>query len=153
MLHGAKSVLLGGNIRDTLLTGTSSDPELAVSRQPIFTDGRSLSRQRRSRMYDSQQVVVRGEVSGEFSTGGLFHRILIGADHDEFDNLQDFRRVRPPSVGSNPSDEAAYVIDIFDPVRMSRQMVFEAAYAMTTAYRSFEQQRSGFSAGAEDSEG
>nr|WP_137681712.1 TonB-dependent siderophore receptor [Aurantiacibacter suaedae] len=110
------SLLLGGSIRDTLLTGTSSDPELAVSRQPIFTDGRSLSRQRRSRVYDSQQVVVRGEVSGEFSTGGLIHRILIGADHDEFDNLQDFRRVRPPSVGNNPSDEAAYVIDILDPV-------------------------------------
>lgn len=110
------SVLLGGSIRDTLLTGTSSDPELAVSRQPIFNDGRSLSRQRRSRVYDSQQAVVRGEVSGEFATGGLYHRILIGVDHDEFDNLQDFRRVRPPSIGSNPSDESAYVIDILDPV-------------------------------------
>ena len=113
---GAWSLLLGGSIRDTLLTGTSSDPELAVSRQPIFQDGRSLSRQRRSRVYDSRQLVVRGEVSGQFATGGLHHRILIGADHDEFDNLQDFRRVRPPSVASDPSDEAAYVIDILDPV-------------------------------------
>ena len=110
------SVLFGGSIRDTLLTGTSSDPELAVSRQPIFIDGRSLSRQRRSRVYDSQQVVIRGEVSGEFETGGLRHRILIGADHDEFDNLQDFRRVRPPSLGGNPSEQASYVIDILDPV-------------------------------------
>ncbi|MDG6080183.1 TonB-dependent siderophore receptor [Erythrobacter litoralis] len=110
------SLLLGGSIRDTLLTGTSSDPELAVSRQLIFIDGRSLSRQRRSRVYDSQQTVIRGEISGEFATGGLIHRILIGADHDEFDNLQDFRRVRPPSVASNSTDEEAYVIDILDPV-------------------------------------
>lgn len=110
------NVLLGGSIRDTLLTGSSSDPELAVSRQPIFRDGRSLSRQRRSRVYDSRQVVVRGEVSGTFMTGPLRHRILIGADHDEFDNLQDFRRVRPPSVSSNPSEQAAYIIDILDPV-------------------------------------
>ncbi len=110
------SMLLGASIRDTLLTGTSSDPELAGSRQPIFTDGRSLSRQRRSRLYDSQQQVFRGEITGEFETGGLRHRILIGADHDEFENYQDFRRVRPPSLGSNPSEEAAYIIDILDPV-------------------------------------
>lgn len=109
-------MLLGGSLRDTLLTGTSSDPELAVSRQPIFRDGRSLSRQRRSRVYDSQQFVLRAEISGAFQTGGLRHRVLIGADHDEFDNLQDFRRVRPPSVNSNPSEQAAYVIDVLDPV-------------------------------------
>lgn len=110
------SVLLGASVRDTLLTGFSSDPELAGPRQPIFTDGRSLSRQRRSRLYDSEQLAFRGEVSGEFETGSLRHRILIGADHDKFDNYQDFRRVRPPSVGSNASDQAAYLIDIFNPV-------------------------------------
>lgn len=110
------SVLLGASVRDTLLTGFSSDPELADARQPIFTDGRSLSRQRRSRLYDSEQLAFRGEVSGEFETGSLRHRILIGADHDQFDNYQDFRRVRPPSVGSNPSEQASYIIDIFDPV-------------------------------------
>ena len=110
------SVLLGASIRDTLLTGTSSDPELAGSRQPIFSDGRSLSRQRRSRLYDSQQKVFRGELSGEFSTAGLRHRILIGADHDEFENYQDFRRVRPPSLASDPSEQDAYIIDILDPV-------------------------------------
>lgn len=109
------SLLLGGSIRDTKLTGTSSDPELAVSRQPVFVDGRSLSRQRRSRLYDSRQWVLRGELSGEFTTGGLRHRVLVGADHDVFDNYQDFRRVRPPSIASDPTEEAAYVIDILDP--------------------------------------
>ncbi|VVT00929.1 TonB-dependent siderophore receptor [Erythrobacter sp. EC-HK427] len=110
------SALIGASIRDTLLTGFSSDPELAGSRQPVFTDGRSLSRQRRSRLYDSQQIVVRGEVSGEFETGALAHRVLIGADYDQFENFQDFRRVRPPSVASNPSEQAAYIIDILNPV-------------------------------------
>ncbi|MBX7483823.1 TonB-dependent siderophore receptor [Qipengyuania sp. 6D47A] len=110
------SALVGASIRDTLLTGVSSDPELATTRQPIFTDGRSLSRQRRSRLYDSQQIVVRGEISGEFNTGSLKHRVLIGADYDEFENFQDFRRVRPPSVASSPSEQAAYIIDILDPV-------------------------------------
>lgn len=110
------SALIGASIRDTLLTGFSSDPELAGSRQPVFTDGRSLSRQRRSRLYDSQQIVVRGEVTGEFDTGALTHRILIGADYDQFENFQDFRRVRPPSVASNPSEQAAYIIDILNPV-------------------------------------
>lgn len=110
------SALIGASIRDTLLTGFSSDPELAGSRQPIFSDGRSLARQRRSRLYDSQQVVVRGEISGEFETGSLTHRVLVGADYDEFENFQDFRRVRPPSVASNPSEQASYIIDILDPV-------------------------------------
>ena len=104
------SALIGASIRDTLLTGFSSDPELAGSRQLVFTNGQSLSRQRRSRLYDSQQVVIRGEISGEFDTGALSHRILIGADYDQFENFQDFRRVRPPSVSSNPNEQAAYVI-------------------------------------------
>lgn len=110
------SALIGASIRDTLLTGFSSDPELAGSRQLVFTNGQSLSRQRRSRLYDSQQVVIRGEISGEFDTGALSHRILIGADYDQFENFQDFRRVRPPSVSSNPNEQAAYVIDILNPV-------------------------------------
>ncbi len=109
------SLLLGASVRDTLLTGFSSDPELATSRQPIFIDGESLSRQRRSRLYDSKQSVYRGELSGEFHTAAVRHRLLVGADHDEFENYQDFRRVRPSSVASHPSEEEAYVIDIFDP--------------------------------------
>ena len=110
------SLLLGGSIRDTLLTGLSSDPDLSGSRQKLFRDGRSLARERRSRLYDSQQTVVRGEVSGEFTTGALRHRVLFGADHDEFDNYQQFGRRRPPALSTNPTDAESYVIDIFDPV-------------------------------------
>ncbi|HTG38550.1 TonB-dependent siderophore receptor, partial [Sphingomonas sp.] len=110
------SLLVGASLRDTLLTGFSSDAELVPSRQKLFADGRSLSRQRRSRRYDSRQWVVRAELSGEFETGGLTHRILIGADHDAFENDQQFGRVRPPVLGAATTDQAGYVLDILDPV-------------------------------------
>ena len=110
------SLLVGASLRDTLLTGFSSDAELVGSRQKVFRDGRSLSRQRRSRVYDSQQWVVRAELSGTFRTGALTHRILIGADIDRFDNDQQFGRFRPPPLAGNPSDQAGYVLDILNPV-------------------------------------
>lgn len=110
------SLLAGASLRDTLLTSLSSDAELVASRQKIFVDGRSLSRQRRSRRYDSRQWVVRAELSGEFETGGLTHRVLIGTDRDAFDNDQQFGRVRPAVVSANPGDQAGYVLDIVDPV-------------------------------------
>jgi len=106
---------LGVSHRDTLLTGQSSDAELVRSRQKLFVDGQSLSRQRRSRVYDSEHFVVRGEVSGEFEFGGMRHRILFGADYDKFENDQDFRRFRPPAVSGNPSDLAANIINILNP--------------------------------------
>lgn len=109
------SMQLGVSHRDTLLTGQSSDAELVRSRQKLFVDGQSLSRQRRSRVYDSEHFVVRGEVSGEFEFGGMRHRILFGADYDKFENDQDFRRFRPPAVSGNPSDLAANIINILNP--------------------------------------
>lgn len=109
------SLLVGASLRDTLLTGFSSDAELVPSRQKLFVDGRSLSRQRRSRRYDSRQWVVRAELSGAFETGSLRHRVLIGADHDQFDNDQQFGRVRPPVLGTATTDRAGYVLDILDP--------------------------------------
>ena len=109
------SLLVGASLRDTLLTGFSSDAELVAGRQKLFRDGRSLSRQRRSRRYDSRQWVVRAELSGAFETGSLRHRVLIGADHDQFDNDQQFGRVRPPVLGTATTDRAGNVIDIFDP--------------------------------------
>lgn len=115
-LNDSWSLLVGASLRDTLLTGSSSDAELVPSRQKIFVDGRSLSRQRRSRRYDSRQWVVRAELSGEFETGGLRHRVLIGADHDVFDNEQDFRRFRPPVITGATTDQAAYIIDALNPV-------------------------------------
>ena len=110
------SLLVGGSLRDTLLTGFSSDAETVASRQAVYTDGRSLSRQRRSRRYDARHYVIRAELAGEFDTGMLRHRVLIGADYDNFDYDQLFRRFRPPALSTNPTAQQGNVIDIFERV-------------------------------------
>ena len=110
------SVQVGASHRDTLLTGFSSDAEQAASRQKLYVDGRSLSRQRRSRRYDAEHSVVRAELSGKFDTGSLRHRVLIGGDFDRFEYDNYFTRFRPPLASTDPSDQAGYVIDIDNPV-------------------------------------
>lgn len=110
------SLLVGASHRDTRLTGASSDAETVRSRQKLFVDGRSLSRQRRTRRYTSEHSVVRAELAGEFATGTLRHRVLIGGDFDDFDTDQFFTRFRGPVVTPTTTDRAGYVLDILDPV-------------------------------------
>lgn len=113
---GGWSLLLGASHRDTKLTGASSDAETATARQKLFVDGRTLSRQRRTRSYTSAHSVFRAELAGEFTTGGLKHRILIGGDVDYFDTDQYFTRFRGPVVTAATTDRQSYAIDIRNPV-------------------------------------
>lgn len=83
---GGWSARLGFNYRDTSLDGFSTEAELSGSRQGVGADGRTLTRQRRSRDYDATYQVLRAELAGRFETAGLSHRVIIGADRDEFDN-------------------------------------------------------------------
>ena len=109
------SLLLGAGYRETDLEGFSTEAELAGSRQRLFTDGQTLSRQRRFRDYDATHTVFRGELSGRFSTGAFDHRILIGADNDTFENSQLFLRFRPgTAAGQTP--QSGNQINIFNPV-------------------------------------
>ncbi len=110
------SLLLGASHRDTQLTGASSDAETARARQKLFIDGRSLSRQRRTRRYSSEHSVLRAEIAGEFETGTLRHRVLIGGDYDYFDTDQLFSRYRGPVVTPATTDRAGYVLDLQNPV-------------------------------------
>ncbi len=110
------SILIGGQHRDTRLTGFSTEAELAAGRQRLGRDGRSLSRQRRFRDYDARHQVLRAEVQGRFATGGLAHRILAGADYDRFENGQLFLRFRPPSIGTATTAQQSNDIDIMAPV-------------------------------------
>ncbi len=110
------SALIGYNYRETSLQGNSTEAELVASRQRLFVDGQSLSRQRRYRDYDATYNVLRAEISGRFNTAGLEHSVLIGADMDEFENDQVFLRFRPPTNASNPSAQAANIINVFNPV-------------------------------------
>ncbi|AUX68928.1 TonB-dependent siderophore receptor [Porphyrobacter sp. HT-58-2] len=110
------SALVGINYRDTSLSGTSTEAELTGSRQQLFRDGRTLTRQRRSRDYDATYFVARAELAGNFMTGDINHRVLIGADTDRFENDQVFLRARAPSLASNPTEQQLQAIDIFNPV-------------------------------------
>ena len=109
-------LLIGTQYRETRLEGFSTEAELAAARQRLLRDGQSLSRQRRSRLYEGEHFVVRGEVSGRFSTGSLTHRVLMGVDYDEFDNSQLFLRFRPAAIGATTSAQASNDINIFPPV-------------------------------------
>ncbi|MEM1152647.1 MAG: TonB-dependent siderophore receptor, partial [Pseudomonadota bacterium] len=110
------SALLGFNYRDTSLKGFSTEAELSGSRQKLYVDGETLTRQRRSRDYDATYEVLRAEVTGSFHTGGLEHRIMVGADVDEFENDQVFLRIRAPSLSTNPTDQQLQAINVFDPI-------------------------------------
>ena len=110
------SILIGGQHRDTSLIGFSTEAELAGSRQRLGRDGRSLSRQRRFRDYQAEHQVLRGEVQGRFETGGLKHRVLFGADYDNFENSQLFLRFRPAVIGATTTPQQSNDIDILAPV-------------------------------------
>jgi iron complex outermembrane recepter protein len=113
------SLLLGASYRETDLEGFSTEAELAGSRQFL---GRAapntnlLSRQRRFRDYEAEHFVLRGELAGDFELSGLRHRVLIGADYDEFDNSQLFLRFRPGSVTATSTEAAQNAINILNPV-------------------------------------
>jgi iron complex outermembrane recepter protein len=109
------SLLLGTSYRETEFGGFASFAELVGSRQRLNIDGRSLSRQRRLTNYDGEHFVVRGEIAGDFEAEGLRHRILIGADYDEFDNDQTLLRYRP-GTAAGQTLTSGNVIDILTPV-------------------------------------
>ncbi|GBR52048.1 TonB-dependent siderophore receptor [Neokomagataea thailandica NBRC 106555] len=107
---------LGFGDRLTDMEGFGETPELATARQPLFRDGRTLSRQRRYIDYQTEDLVGRAELSGEFKTWSLKHHVLIGTDYDAFDFDSVQKRYRPPALSSNPSQAALNAIDIFAPV-------------------------------------
>jgi iron complex outermembrane receptor protein len=109
-------LLVGFGYRQTSLTGFSTEAELSESRQRLPSDGRTLTRQRRFRDYDAEYLVGRIELGGAFELGGVEHRILFGADRDEFENDQFFQRYRAPGLASDPTLEESYVIDVLAPV-------------------------------------
>ncbi|MCG8449750.1 MAG: TonB-dependent receptor, partial [Pirellulales bacterium] len=114
------SLLAGFGYRKTSLEGLAAEPNFG-SRQTLNLDGRTVSRFTRSRDYDAEYYVLRAELAGQFNTGSLRHRLLFGADYDQFDNDQVFLRFRPPGVppGSTIGDidpELYRVLDVLDPV-------------------------------------
>lgn len=115
-LNDSWAALLGFNYRDTALEGFSTEAELSGSRQLLFVDGETLTRQRRFRDYDANYRVLRGELNGSVKLAGVEHRLIVGADADRFENDQFFLRARAPSLSANPTLEELQAINVFNPV-------------------------------------
>ena len=114
------SVLTGFGHRETSLTGNASETNFA-GRQTLFLDGSTLSRFFRFRDFDSEYTVLRTELAGEFNTGALRHRVLIGMDYDHFENRLFILRARPGFFSADTNidtlDPAEYrFLDLFNPV-------------------------------------
>jgi len=115
------SLLTGFGYRETSLTGNATETNFA-GRQTLFLDGQTLSRFFRFRDFDSEYTTLRTELAGEFSTGALRHRVLIGADYDRFENRLFILRARPPFFSAADTDIASLdpqqflFLDVFNPV-------------------------------------
>lgn len=114
------SFLGGVGYRETSLVGDAFEPQFG-SRQTFFLDGETISRFFRSRDFDSEYLTLRGELAGQFQTGSLRHRLIFGADYDEFDNtlIIDRFRSRFPAGGdlTDPALIAEHLLlNVNDPV-------------------------------------
>ncbi|MGL6159875.1 TonB-dependent siderophore receptor [Microbulbifer sp.] len=111
-LDGGWQLLAGLGYRESSFEGYSADAELSAGRQLLLEDSRTLTRQRRYRNFDAEDLSGRLELTGSFDTGGFTHHLLVGVDTYEFelDTLQ--RRWRVGFASMDPT----YSIDIFDPV-------------------------------------
>ena len=114
------SFLGGVGYRETSLKGDAFEPQFG-SRQTYFQDGQTISRFFRSRDFESEYLVLRGEVSGEFATGPFRHRLIVGADYDDFDNSMVIDRYRSRFSGDlsnlTPDEIATHLLlDINNPV-------------------------------------
>ncbi len=112
------SLVLGVGYRDTFFRGSSTEAELAAGRQRLYTDGTTLSRQRRVRDYSTTDLTFRGELSGEFTTGPIGHHMIVGADWDDYELDIVQNRYRPPSIAAQAVGNFTLGnrINIFDPV-------------------------------------
>lgn len=106
---GDWSLLSGISFRDTALEGYSSDPELVRSRQMLFSDGVTLSRQHNYRDFASTDLSGRFELSGNLETGNITHHILLGADGYHFHFDKYWERFRPTA------GDTTYSINVHQP--------------------------------------
>ena len=80
--------------RDSSFEGQSSDTELSEGRQLLYTDPSVLSRQRRTRDYQAQDLSLRFELSGVVDVAGFVNNVLFGLDYYNYHIDTDYRRWR-----------------------------------------------------------
>ena len=99
----------GISYRDSSFEGFSTEPELAVSRQLLYSDGQTVSRQRRYRDYDATDLSARFELSSTINSGGLSHHIMLGADAYDYQLDQVMERWRPGA------GDSSYAVNLLQP--------------------------------------
>ena len=114
------SFLGGLGYRETSLEGGAFEPQFG-SRQTYFRDGETISRFFRSRDFDSDYLVLRGELAGDFELGDMRHRLIVGVDYDKFDNTLIIDRYRSRFSGDlaalTPEDISTHLLlNINNPV-------------------------------------
>jgi iron complex outermembrane receptor protein len=109
------TLLAGFSHRDTKLSGFGQTPELVASRQPFFTTGTILARQRRFSIYDSGDTIFRAEVSGTFEVAGITNHLLIGGDYDRFRLVRYQTRFRPPVFTATTTLAQMNAVNVFNP--------------------------------------
>lgn len=115
--------MAGVGYRQTELKGYSTEAELTRSRQLLYVDGQTLSRQRRYRDFSTNDLTVRAEVDGRFETFGLTHHILFGVDGEQLHLHQLQMRFRPAAVAAQTTLAKGNGVNIFDPVYGSQPTV------------------------------
>lgn len=93
---------LGLAYRETGIHGFSTEPTA------LRADG-TLTRQRRLRDYDSDDLALQAELHGRVRAAGVVHEVLLGAETFRFDMDTVMLRV-------NPSTASPYAINIYQPV-------------------------------------
>ena len=111
-LNSDWSLMVGMSYRESSFEGYSSEVELSAGRQLLYTDGETVSRQRRYRDYDAEDLSGRVELSGTVSTGDIVHHILIGADAYDYQLDQIQQRWR---TGWGTGD-TTYSVSLINPV-------------------------------------
>jgi iron complex outermembrane receptor protein len=94
---------IGLSYRETSVEGFSTEP---TALQPTGL----LTRQRRFRDYDSDDLALQVELQGNLRTGGISHELLVGAEAYRFDMDSVMLRVNPSAANG------FYAIDIHQPV-------------------------------------
>lgn len=96
--------------RGTSIQGFSTEPTA------LQADGRTLTRQRRERDYDSHDVALQAELQGRLRAGGVQHDVLLGVESFRFRMDTVMRRI-------NPSPARPYAIDVLNPIYGQTQPV------------------------------
>lgn len=101
---------LGLSYRETSVNGFSTEASA------LRADNATLTRQRRFRDFDSDDIALQAELQGNVKTGAIEHELLFGLESFRF-NMDSLM------LRANPTTARPYAINIYDPVYGQAQPV------------------------------